>query len=238
MISIKRALKNNRLMRATTGLSAPKFNKLAKSFDQELKKDTLIRYKKEVKQGNRDRKPGGGRIGNLKNSTEKLFFILFYFKCYPTFDIMGLLFDLDRSNACRNIQNLTPILEKLLDEKMVLPSRKINNLEELFEIFPDTKDFFIDGTERPIQRPKDKEKQKKNYSGKETLHTRKHILIADKYKRIGYISPQEEGKKHDYNIFKDVFSITHSQREWVLKVFLENSFGKLIRKAHSERMSV
>jgi hypothetical protein len=43
MISIKRALKSNRLMRATTGLSVPKFNKLAKSFDQELKKDTLIR---------------------------------------------------------------------------------------------------------------------------------------------------------------------------------------------------
>ena len=41
MMSIKRALKNNRLMRATTRLSAPKFNKLVKSFDQELKKDTF-----------------------------------------------------------------------------------------------------------------------------------------------------------------------------------------------------
>jgi hypothetical protein len=47
-----------------------------------------------------------------KNSTKKLFFILFfYFKYYPSFDIMGLLFDLNQSNTCCNIQNLTPIQE-------------------------------------------------------------------------------------------------------------------------------
>ena len=88
---------------------------------------------------------------------------------------------------------------------MALPSRKIKSLEELVEIFPDAKDIFIDGTERPIQRPKDKEKQKKNYSGKKKAHTRKNILITDKNRRIGYLSPPEEGKKHDYGMFKDLF---------------------------------
>ncbi|MBN3898729.1 MAG: transposase family protein [Nostoc sp. NOS(2021)] len=28
---------------------------------------------------------------------DKLFFILFYFKCYPNFDVIGVLFDLHRS---------------------------------------------------------------------------------------------------------------------------------------------
>ncbi len=172
-------------MRATTGLSASEFNHLAKSFGQEIENEGHIRYEREVEQGNRKRKPGGGRIGNLRSASEKLFLILCYFKCYPTFDVLGLLFDLDRSNTCRNVQELTPILENVRGKKMVLPSREINSLDELFEIFPGVKDLFIDGTERQLQRPKDKAKQKKNYSGKKKAQTRKNIVITDKNKRIG-----------------------------------------------------
>jgi hypothetical protein len=43
---------------------------------------------------------------------------------------------------------------------MVLPARKISTVEELLEAFPNVRDLLIDGTERPIQRPKDDEKQK------------------------------------------------------------------------------
>ncbi|HUV03432.1 MAG TPA: transposase family protein, partial [Desulfobacteria bacterium] len=92
----------------------------------------------------------------MRTPTGKLFFILFYYKCYPTFDVLGLLFDLDRSNACRNVQKLTLMAENVLEKKMVLPERKISTVEELLELFPDVKDLFIDGTERPIQRPKDR----------------------------------------------------------------------------------
>jgi hypothetical protein len=129
-----------------------------------------------LKRGNRERQPGGGRKGNLENPAEKLFFILFYFKCYPTFDVLGLFFNLNRSNACRNVHKLTLILEKVLGKKMVLPKRRINSLEELF---PWAKDIFIDGTESPIQRSSDNEKQKESYSGKKKAHTRKNIVITD-----------------------------------------------------------
>ncbi len=198
-------MKNNRVIRATTGLSASEFNQLAQSFGQENQNERWIRYERGLERGDRERKPGGRRIGNLRSFAEKLFFILFYFKCYPTFDVLGIIFNLDRSNACRNVQRLTSILEKVLDKKMVLPKRKISSLEELFEIFPEVKDLFIDGTERPIQRPKDTEKQKANYSGKKKMHTRKNILITDKNRRVGYLSPPAEGKKHDYGMFKELF---------------------------------
>ena len=72
---------------------------------------------------------------------------------------------------------------------MVLPERKISTLEELLEVFPDVRDLFIDGTERPIQRPKDNEKQKENYSGKKKMHTRKNIIISDKKKRMCLAPP-------------------------------------------------
>jgi len=146
---------DDRALRATIGLSASEFNQLAQSFGPEIEKEGWRRYEMGFEQGNRERQPGGGRKGNLENSAEKLFFILFYFKCYPTFDVLGLFFNLYRSNACRNVHKLTPILEKVLGKKMALPKRRINSLEELFGLFPGAKDIFIDGTESPIQRSKD-----------------------------------------------------------------------------------
>jgi len=41
-------------------------------------------------------------------------------------------------------------------------------------------------------------KQKKNYSGKKKMHTRKNLIISDEKRRICYLSPTVEGKKHDY----------------------------------------
>ncbi len=206
MINVEQALKCDRFMKAATGFSSSEFNQMSESFDLELHNEKWTEYEKGVEREERDRKPGGGRIGNLKTAVEKLFFILFYFKCYPTFDVLGFLFGLDRSNAFRNVQKLIAALERVLDKKMVLPKRKINSFEELIEMFPGVKDLFIDGTERPIQRPKDNEKQNKNYSGKKKAHTRKNIIITDKNRRIGYISSSMEGKKHDYGMFKELFS--------------------------------
>ena len=205
MLNIDRALGDDRLIKAITGLSASEFNKLIESFREEFQNEAQAKYEIGVELENRERKPGGGRIGNLGSYTTKLFFILFYFKCHPTFDILGFIFDLDRSNANRNTHNFTQILEKALGREMVLPKRKINNLEELLAAFPGVRDLLIDGTERPIQRPKDDEKQKENYSGKKKMHTRKNIIISDKKKRIGYVGPTANGKRHDYGMFKEEF---------------------------------
>ena len=55
----------------------------------------------------------------------------------------------------------------------------------------------IDGTERPIQRPKDAEQQKLNYSGKKRRHTRKHLAAVDGDKRVLVLSRAREGNLHD-----------------------------------------
>jgi hypothetical protein len=126
MISVNRAFGGDRVIKATTGLSSPEFKPLVASFNRELQKERLIRYARGIEQGVRERRPGGGRRGTLRTSTEKLFFILFYYKCYPTFDVLGLLFDPDRSNACRNVQKLTLIAEHVLEKQMVFLARTEN----------------------------------------------------------------------------------------------------------------
>ncbi|CEG12115.1 transposase [groundwater metagenome] len=170
-----------------------------------LKKEKELRYDEDLKEGERERQPGGGRKGNLITVADKLFYILFYFKCYPTFDVIGLMFDLDRSNACRNVHKLIPILNEILKEAMVLPKRQIHTTEELFELFPVVHDLFIDATERQIPRPKNKHKQKENYSGKKKRHTKKNTIISDENREIRYLGPTVEGKKHDYRTFTDEF---------------------------------
>lgn len=204
-MKINRALRDNRLMKGLTGMTVPEFNDLEKDFRQELEKEEQSRYRTELKKGKRKRKPGGGRKGELKTVYDKLFSILFYFKCYPTFDLMGFVFDMNRSNACRNVHKLTPLLERTLGEAMVLPKRKIRTTEELFEMFPEVRDLIIDATERSIQRPKDKDEQKENYSGKKKRHTKKNTIVAGEDKEIRYLGPTVEGKKHDYGSFKDEF---------------------------------
>ncbi|NBX49059.1 IS5/IS1182 family transposase [bacterium] len=145
----------------------------------------------------RVRKVGGGKKGALKTMEEKLFSILLYLKTYPIFDVLGFLTDRERTRACRSTHFLLKVLERTLGKKFFLPARKITSVEEFFEKFPEMKDIFPDGTERPVQRPKDAKKRKKLYSGKKKRFTKKAIVVADEKKRILILTKSKSGRRHD-----------------------------------------
>jgi hypothetical protein len=158
MINIEKILKQDRQIRATTGLTQQRFEMLLPSFAEA--------YQETLDKKRRWRAAGGGRKATLKTSADKLFFILLYCKCYPTFDLMGVLFGFDRSCAHDWVHRLMPILETALGKKQALPERKIDSSEEFMAKFGEVQEVIIDGTERPVQRPKDAERQKEHYSGK------------------------------------------------------------------------
>ena len=93
-------------------------------------------------------------------------------------------------------------LKIALNQEIVLPKRKMRDFKNLSETFSEIKEIFIDGTERPIRRPKDSESQKNNYSGKKKRHTKKNIVITNSKKEILLVSSTKNGSSHDYNIFK------------------------------------
>lgn len=198
MINVQRVLKNPRAMSALTGVGPKEFNQLLPEFIKAWTNSKRTQHRR----GANIRAIGAGRKGFLVTMEEKLFYILFYYKCYPTYDLLSIIYDCNRSNACRRQFELGNLLEKTLGRKLVLPERKMRKLEEFFKAFPEAREVFIDGTERPVQRPKDKEKQKENYSGKKKKHTRKNIVITDKKKRIGFLSFTEGGKNHDFPMLK------------------------------------
>ena len=191
MLNIEHILRQERLVRAMTGLNLKAFKALEQNFE-EAYQQSLTKPEKE-----RKRKQGGGRKATLRTTKAKMLYILMYMKCYPTFDLMGVLFNFDRSCAHDWVHRLLPVLEATLGEKQVLPERKINSIAEFLEKFPEVKEVIIDGTERPVQRPKDAEKQTENYSGKKKRHTRKHTTGSTRKKRVILLSKARGGKVHD-----------------------------------------
>jgi len=163
VINITRAMNSDRIMKSLTGLNTAKFKELLPYFEIILKETT----KKAIKNNkNRIRAEGGGKKHTLKNTEAKLFYILFYLKVYPTFDVAGFIFDVNRSQANRWMHKLLPLLEIALDRRFVLPKRQITTMDEFISLFPEVQDIFVDATERPVQRPANYKKQKRLYSGK------------------------------------------------------------------------
>jgi hypothetical protein len=62
-------------------------------------------------------------------------------------------------------------------------------------------DFSINGMKRRLPRPKDGEKQEKDYSGKKKTHTYKNLVLVNNLtKKVLYLSPTVSGQTHDKKI--------------------------------------
>jgi hypothetical protein len=190
MLDINRILDDYHLLRAFTGLNREAFDELCLSFSIALHKATAATDKP------RKRAPGGGRAARLQRVEDKLFFILFYFKCYPTFDVAGMLFDLHRSRAHRWMLRLQPLLETALDKKMVLPHRQINSIEEFITRFPGVPQVSSDETKRRLLPPKDPSLQRP-YSCQKKRHSDKQLVMTDENKQVMWLSKAREGLNHD-----------------------------------------
>ena len=213
MLNVARIMTSNRQMKAITGMSIQEFKLLVPSMDKFIYEQASSK--------SRQRAVGGGRKGALKNSESKLFFILFYLKVYPTYDLASAIFDVDKSRVSRWVKKLLPNLEKVLGRHCVLPKRKIRSVEELFEYFP-VQDLFLDGLERRTQRSSRSKQQTRQYSGKKKYHTRKNIIASDEQKRILYLSPSKNGKVHDFKQTQKTQFLDHVPPDitfWVDKGF-------------------
>jgi len=117
--------------------------------------------------------------------------------------VQGYFFGLGQAQANEWIHRLTPLLRQALGEQRQLPARKTKDVTQVLASCVGL-EFILDGTERPIRRPKDKDKQGHYYSGKKKRHTVKNNLVTDKRTRkIKVLSPSVEGKKHDKKLAEE-----------------------------------
>jgi hypothetical protein len=130
-------VRDDRQMRALTGLTIGQFENLAIEFEVDYQKQQQEAYIEGIAEGTRQRRPGGGSKGRLPNVKDKLFFTLVYFKTYPTFDVLGTQFGMGRSKANENLHKLAPILSKTLVRLGIMPHREFFSVAEMKAAFKD-----------------------------------------------------------------------------------------------------
>ena len=192
-------LRNERQLKAVTGLSSEQFSILLVIFE------SLLNIQMEKNKDGKI-KPNNGKIGILKTPSDKLFFVLYYLKCYPVYDQFGFIFDMSGSSAYTWLYKIMPVFIETLAQLNILPKTKFETPEEMKEAFKDFETLVIDATERAIQRPQDNEAQEDHYSGKKKKHTIKNTIIASLDFIVLYVGVTFSGKNHDYGMFKKEFN--------------------------------
>ena len=103
-------IRDDRQMKALTGLSQDQFDHLLPIFSTMYQAAQQHTYETGVASGTRWRKPGGGAKGKLRTMADKWLFVLYDYKTYPTFDVLGTQCDMVRSKAHENLHKFSPIL--------------------------------------------------------------------------------------------------------------------------------
>ncbi len=191
MISLEHARRTDRLMRATTSLTVCEFDELARRFGTEWE---AARAAKTAAGGLRVRQPGAGPKGCLATAQAKLFFILLYYKAYPTQDVMGLLFGITQGQVSEWVRQLTAVVGQLIP--LHRPVRQARDLAQLLAEQPELQEVIIDGTERKLPRPQHRGKQKRFYSGRKKRHAVKNVIVVGQGKVL-WCSRTEPARKHD-----------------------------------------
>lgn len=178
-------------MRALTSLDTATFERMLVLWRTESE---AVAAQQTVKGDRRLRGVGGGRKGVLRGPKSKLFFILFYLKAYPTQDVMGSLFGLSQPQVCEWVGRLLPMLERFMT--VHLPARHGRQLSEVLAAMPEVREVLLDGTERPISRPKHKRRRDAHYSGRRKRTTVKNVMVTA-HRRVILLTPTVPGRRHD-----------------------------------------
>ena len=187
--------RNGKQFLALTGYTLEEFQALLPAFRTCFLK-RMERYTLKKK------KRGKRRYADYCNSPlptmeDKLVFILMYLRKATTQDIFGEVFRMSQPVANKWIHILHPCLNRALAELGEKPAR---NVAELHLASKKGQIFFQDGTERPIERPKNQKIQGFFYSGKKKRHCVKNNVLINQQAKILLLTPTCEGKKHDKKI--------------------------------------
>lgn len=151
-------LRTDRQSRAAIGMDKERFIKLLLGF----KSSYFETYGASLK----ERQMDNGIEYCINSEEELLLYTLFSLKSGLTYDVLGLVCGMDKSNAKRNQDVGLEILGKTLTTTDCMPKRNFLNVKDFEDFFTGEEQLIIDATEQAIQRPSDKEQQKECYSGK------------------------------------------------------------------------
>jgi len=149
----KKLKSKSSLLKSATGLNVKDFEYIVRVFKEEWD----IYISKYTFEGHtRIRKRTFKKNSTFKCVEDMLIFILYDYRHNPTQEFMGLHFELTQPKVAMWIRVLEPILLKSLGKLKLLPERES---EKLNAHLIESVTILLDGSERPINRPKYDQKE-------------------------------------------------------------------------------
>lgn len=148
-------------------------------------------------------KKGGGRP-KILNQEEEVCLCIFYLRHLPTFEVLGMQFNISKTEANDTFNYWIKILRKILPSSLM--EEAIKDREELAKVKGMLADheLIVDSWEQPRERPEDNQVQKEYYSGKKKQHTFKsQVITLPEGKDLVDVQIGEQGKASDINIFRE-----------------------------------
>ncbi len=145
---------------------------------------------------------GGGRPEKL-STQEQVCLCLFYLRQMPTFQVLGMLFGVSKTEANDTFHDWIPILRDILPASLL---EQVSNhesdlvcVQELLTNFR----LLVDSLEQQIYRDCDQKEQQKYFSGKKYWHTLKSLMIGmPSGKDIVEVEVGVPGTTADINLFR------------------------------------
>lgn len=196
MLTYENASKKPEEFQSLTGLSVEEFDQLYLEVEQRYP----AAEDRRLDRLNRRRRRGAGHKfrHTLRN---RLLLTLTWLRVYPSYRVLGLLFNLDKSNVCRNLKIMLPFVQQVTDQ--ALPDLETDSgeddLEAILAKFPGLR-AIVDATEQRTRRPKDNAVQEAYYSGKKKAHTIKTQVVVNQEGRPCHVSDSVPGSQHDLTL--------------------------------------
>lgn len=147
--------------------------------------------------------PGGGRKNKL-TIEEEICLTLFYLRQMPTFEVLGMHFDISKTEANDTFHYWLGIFRDILPASMLEQVDSQENDYEIVKELLEEYELIVDSLEQAIERPEDNEEQKKHYSGKKKQHTLKsQIITIPPMKDIVDVVIGEPGPTSDISMFRE-----------------------------------
>jgi hypothetical protein len=204
MLTYPRLRRKPVAFKSTTGMTPDDFEALYEDFlaAQARSRRGAI----HTKRGKRPRRRAyGAGHPHAHDERTRLLMTLFWLRVYPTYEVLGLLFDLDKSQAWRNVQDVLTALETRADfpfERPAAARKKLDSVGAVMDAFPQVR-LVIDAKEQRVRRPQDDDRQKPFYSGKKKAHTVKNQIAVAPDGSIQAISDSVPGgANHDLTVLR------------------------------------
>ncbi|ALF54862.1 endonuclease DDE [Nostoc piscinale CENA21] len=187
--------------RRTKQILGISYEQLQKLFNCAIKRQQEIKTKLQS-QKIRINAAGGGRK-ELLSIQEQVCLCLFYLRQMPTFQVLGMLFGVSKTEANDTFHYWIPILRDVLPASLL--EQVSNNESELLLVQEVLTNFrlLVDSLEQQIYRDSDQKEQQKYFSGKKRQHTLKSLMIGiPEGKDIVELEVGVPGPTADINLFR------------------------------------